>query len=791
MDTIKKSAFFILLFFPIEFYAQTEPLNKISDSFNKYQDQVFQEKLFIHTDRSLYITGENLFFKIYLVDGKSHKSVNLSKIAYLELVDFDSAAKVQTKVALDIYGGDGSIYLPASLNSGKYILRAYTRWMRNFDSSFYFYKTITILNPFKPLSTDKSGDNSHDIQFFPEGGNLVQKIKSKVGFRVVDNKGKGISFDGILIDVNNDTILHFSPLKFGIGHFIFTPEKDYEYFAHIFDKNGNLLAQKSLPEVHEAGCSMSLIPNEDKELELSVQCKGFDYIDLPVFLIVHSRGKLILKDYRILDKDKTQFILNVKDLEDGINHITLFDNQNNPICERLFFRKPDSSLDITIKPDNYIYEPRKKITVDVDVQNAANAQLSMSVYRLDSLQPAENINIQEYLLLRSDLHGNIESPWYYFSDDVYVEEVTDNLMLTHGWRKFEWGDIIDNTFRDMDYIPEYRGPFVEAVLLHKESNKPVAGIETYLSLIGRDFVVRGSRSRDNGVVLFEMQHIYDNSDIILQANPRVDSLLKIDYKPPFSHDYYFPEPYNFSLTKSYKEQFEERSIGMQLRDIYFEDKRVYFPNDSLPFYGIPDEQYYLDDFTRFPVMEDVLREYVTGVFLSKSKGHYKFQVSNVNANHKFTNNPLVLVDGVPILNIDRVMELDPLKIQRIDVKTRKEFLGPFSFEGIVSFVSYDGELMNQVPLDDKMLKLEYKGLQRKRIYFTPIYESDDTSNRRLPDFRDLLFWKPDINVNESGHVKLSFYSSDRVGGYHIFINGISSSGIAGYGGSMIEVIDNP
>ena len=99
--------------------------------------------------------------------------------------------------------------------------------------------------------------------------------------------------------------------------------------------------------------------------------------------------------------------------------------------------------------------------------------------------------------------------------------------------------------------------------------------------------------------------------------------------------------------------------------------------------------------------------------------------------------------------------------------------------------------MNQVQLDDKMLKLEYKGLQRKRIYFTPLYESDDTSNRRLPDFRDLLFWEPDITVDESGHFELSFYSSDRVGEYHILINGISPSGKAGYGSSMIEVIDNP
>jgi len=789
MDTLKKVAVCILLLIPIEFYAQEGPLNKISDSLDKYGNQVFQEKVFVHTDRSVYITGENLFFKIYLVDGIKHNPVNLSKVAYLELIDFDSTSKVETRVNINSIGGDGSIYLPASLNSGKYILRVYTRWMRNFNVSYFFSKSITVINPFKPLLASSSADSSYDIQFFPEGGNLVQSIESKVGFRMVDQAGKGASFNGILINTDGDTIVHFSPLKFGIGHFVFTTEKGKDYIAHIFDNNGALLAQKTLPKVQEAGYSISLKPNDTEKLSLTVHSSGPDYNMLPVYLIVHCRGELILTDYKVIDNNKTEFILNVNDFKDGINHLTLFNNLSQPVCERLFFNKPENVLDIKVKPDKNTYPTRKKITIDIKVNNAEKAQLSMSVYRLDSLQPEEKNNIQNYLLLSSDLKGSIESPWYYFSEDVQVRKAVDNLMLTHGWRKFEWEDIISNSLKDRDYIPEYRGPFIEANLLHKDTNEPLSGLDAYLSTIGKDFVLRGSKSKENGAVLFEMNNFYKNGEIILQADPSVDSILNIQFIPPFSQDYFFPEPYNFNIDISYKSLIEERSIGMQLKDIFYEDQVAFYLKDSLPFYGVPDEQYFLDDFTRFPVMEEVIREYVRGVSVRKSKGYYKFQVNNVNAIHQFDNNPLVLVDGVPIFNMDKVLELDPLKIERIDVKTRKEFLGPLSFEGIVSFVSYDGDLMNQIQIDNKALILEYKGLQRKRVYFTPKYESENTSKSRLPDFRDLLYWNPNITIDGSEQSQISFYSSDRLGKYHILINGVSSDGTIGFGSSMIEVVE--
>jgi len=126
---------------------------------------------------------------------------------------------LQTKIALDKGTGNGSLYIPLSFNSGFYRLRAYTNWMKNFDAGYYFEKPVTIVNSLKNLNKQAELSRNFDLQFFPEGGNLVQGIQSKVAFKIVDQSGKGIDCKGSVVNKNNDTVATFQTFKFGIGNF--------------------------------------------------------------------------------------------------------------------------------------------------------------------------------------------------------------------------------------------------------------------------------------------------------------------------------------------------------------------------------------------------------------------------------------------------------------------------------------------------------------------------------------------------------------------------------------------
>jgi hypothetical protein len=196
--------------------------------------------------------------------------------------------------------------------------------------------------------------------------------------------------------------------------------------------------------------------------------------------------------------------------------------------------------------------------------------------------------------------------------------------------------------------------------------------------------------------------------------------------------------------------------------------------DSSAFYGKPSEHYNLDDYTRFPVMEEVMREYVKGVRLRKKDGKFIFRVNDNLKSAVFDNEPLILLDGVPIFNTDNFMNTDPLKIKSIDVMTGKYYLGALSFDGIVSYRTYTADLGGyQVSLNT--FTLDYEGLQAQKEFFSPRYETKKEQESRLPDARLLLFWAPDITlINEPK--QLEFYSSDQPGVYKAVLQGISEDG---------------
>ena len=212
------------------------------------------EKLFLHTDKEFYLAGEVVWFKVYCVDVSFHKPMNISKLAYVEILDKDSRAVLQAKISLEAASGNGSFYLPASIASGVYRLRAYTHWMKNFDVDYFFAKSITIVNSGRILDSLPVKDKSFEIVFFPEGGNLVEGLESKVAFKVTDGFGTGVNCKGVVVNQRSDTMATFQSLRFGIGHFILKPTAGDNYKAFI--SVGDTTVQAQLPGVRVQGIVM-------------------------------------------------------------------------------------------------------------------------------------------------------------------------------------------------------------------------------------------------------------------------------------------------------------------------------------------------------------------------------------------------------------------------------------------------------------------------------------------------------------------------------------------------------
>jgi len=182
--------------------SNAQVIQEVQKSFNLYKQSALQEKVFVHTDKTTYLPGEIMWLKIFCVDGNDHKPLNMSKVVYVEILDNNQSPIAQAKIAMKNGIGDGSLYIPVTVNNGNYKFRAYTNWMKNFSPDYYFEKTITLINPLKsPENTiAKESVAANSIQFFPEGGNLVSGMASKVAFKALDKNGKGTIVKGAIVD---------------------------------------------------------------------------------------------------------------------------------------------------------------------------------------------------------------------------------------------------------------------------------------------------------------------------------------------------------------------------------------------------------------------------------------------------------------------------------------------------------------------------------------------------------------------------------------------------------------
>jgi hypothetical protein len=139
---------------------------------------------------------------------------------------------------------------------------------------------------------------------------------------------------------------------------------------------------------------------------------------------------------------------------------------------------------------------------------------------------------------------------------------------------------------------------------------------------------------------------------------------------------------------------------------------------------------------------------------------------------------MVLLDGVPVFNIDKIMAFDPLKVKKLDVVTSRYFHGPLVYDGLVSYTTYTGDLAG-FELDSRSLLQAYEGLQQQREFYAPRYETEEQQRSRLADFRNLLYWAPEVRLEANQNGTVNFYTSDQVGTYLVVIQGITENGVPG------------
>jgi hypothetical protein len=770
--------------------AQDFSAYSLPKKFISYQANNYTEKIFVHTDKTFYIIGESIWFKIYCVEEGSNKLSAISKIAYVEIINRENKAVLQAKIAMDSGTGNGSFIIPSFISSGNYILRAYTKWMENFDSDYFFQQPLTIINNLKSVvGTQTNHPKKYIVSFFPEGGNLVEGTTSKLAFKAVDEYGEAVDCSGNILDAHNSVVTSFETLKFGMGNLNFTPKAGENYKAVI--KLDDTTIEEPLPTVYKQGYVMHLENADEPHIKITVSSNVAG--SNTVYLLVHSQN--VIKDFQQRQQSAGEIVFMVEKnkLSDGISSFTIFNSNKQPVCERLYFKRPASKLNIQMQPDKKVYQLRQPVSISLNTTTNLNepalANMSASVFMIDSLQPPVYTDIASYLLLSTELKGNIQSPGYYFQNaGKEVDEAADNLMLTQGWRRFKWGDVLTDKKPYIQFLPEYEGIMVNGKITARYGAFPVNEISATLTVPGKNFQLAGAKTDASGNIFFNVRNFYGANDIIIQT----DSNYKAEIISPYSNNFSSTPAPLFRMSFTFKDELLFRSINAQADNAYIIDKKqhayVYNTEDTSLFYGTPDKTYLLDDYTRFTTMEEVMREYVAEVRVRKEAQQFQFRVLNYLTKSFLDNDPLILLDGLPVLNTNNIIEFDPLKIKRLDIIAGKHYYGNITSDGIVSYATYNGDLANW-PLNAGDVIVQFDGLQREREFYSPVYSGEKTE-KHLPDLRNVLYCTPHVKTNGQGNTILNFYTSDLPGKFACVVQGIAADGTTGSNIIILNVTNN-
>lgn len=323
-------------------------------------------------------------------------------------------------------------------------------------------------------------------------------------------------------------------------------------------------------------------------------------------------------------------------------------------------------------------------------------------------------------------------------------------------------------------LPEIRGHLVTG----KITPKGDAGSKknTLLASIpGLDFVFRATATDELGNFAMIVDRIPESSTMLFQVLGDEINNYTLEVDDPFLGDYSKFRPDVLSIDSSLRAIIDERNVYTQIENAYYDvNKDSATTGSPVHFYRTPDKVYRLDDFTRFPTMEDIFREYVPEVILKHLRGTFTLQVVNADTGYPYSNEPLIMVDGVPLRDANMLMTYDPLKVERMEIIRDKYFYGALEFDGIISLKTYRGAIKDLPDLNAHRESLVR--IQSGRKYSFPDYGTDGVKLARVPDYRLQLYWDPNVKAGGSQTTVVDFYTSDIEGDFEIVVEGFSTDG---------------
>ncbi|KDN55573.1 hypothetical protein [Flavobacterium seoulense] len=750
------------------------------------------EKVYLHTDRSTYFMGEDLWYKAYNVRASNNLLFDNSNILYVELISSDSKIIARNKTNLEMGLGHGDFQLQDSLDvkPGKYQLRAYTNWNRNFGNDFVFKKEIEVIDVFE--SNDKSKtpknisevttkskkqatkQNTFKVDFFPEGGSLLENVSSIVGFKAVDVNGKPIDIKGEIYDSNDELVTTFTSAHDGMGKFQILPMEGKSYYAKIKSPSGEEV-KIELPNVLKQGYLVSFKAIKGKNI-ISISTNQVTLSQNPnptLTVICKIKGIHYLETAQTLTENTLSFELPKEKTPEGISQITIYDSNNKPQSERLIYIEKEQDLEVELSTDNDIYEPKEKAIVYISSKSkeglVKSANFSLSVTDTNGVEDKDfDSNICSYFLMESDIRAKVYHPAYYFdTNNPNRLEHLDNLLLTQGWRDFIW-----KRLSKANEITNYKA-------------------EKGITISGRVKQLLGDKSLINSSLTLAL--INEKNQYIFSST--TDSIGRFKFK-----NLMFSEMTNMYLsTTNEKGNFRGEIV---LDSIEKNPISVKLKNEIIGF-PATNKSIIENVFKKYTALgvksENILKEVEVKAIEKKNRNpDFSFLVDKKDANrfysffeyliHKLKINVPVIfesnrsfeikIDNFKLENMNELFSLFPDQVIKVEVIIgNSTSFTPGSNTIITIFTKKinGGQRIASSPL--YYVNQKIKGFYTERIFYSPDLENPEIEVDNMTNLRNTIYWNPDINPDETGETSVDFYNTNVETKVKVALEGITANGI--------------
>ena len=831
-------------------------------NFNKV---VPQEKVYLHFDNMGYFENETLWFKAYVTRTDNGHLSDLSKVLYVELLNPSGDIVKTCKYPVDSLGvSHGDIKLDSLLTSGYYEVRAYTRYMTNWGTNAVFsrvfpvfkkpakegdYSDLTIRtmlyyarDPNNRTSEDSLYQKAIDdgiytsdllktisVKFYPEGGDLVAGKKCRVAMLAVDDNGHPHEGEGFVMNERGDVLASVKTDTLGRGLFELVPDTGKLTFQmrNLKKSTRRSVQYFTLPEAKKEGCTLH-VDAVNENMLATLQCTDKMCGNQLGYVLMHN-GNIYRCD-TLTASPLMEIELDRQAMPEGVNQMTVFDSRGAIMAERLFFicPKPDKSDSIQVTAITKRLKPCGK--VELELQTKPNANLSFSAMDAKTMTNGKQGNMKTWMLLSSEVRGYIRNVDYYFeSDDKEHRQNADLLMLTQGWRRYDWRLMSEKyTFRKAQPIEDQF--YLYGKLNTYRKRNPVSNVHLYAILYNQkgQSLIGNTRTDSVGRYAFKLPFITDEWKMCIYTtrdgkNPEKEKLktyyVGIDrqfspearYLTPEEREILHPLKPNAFVKKPFEELEEEDEFipitekDHVLQNVTVKAKRKrYFTNDDWRWkneaYGRQYATLYYDiDKELEKILDRGEPEPTIFEFLAKN-------------NRRFDNLECVGLpagpggaygESVPPLGVwwSGGMTYNHYAIRWIVDNGESQCQGLYTYTNLASGDLFFPMFMSDIkslyivpadPRDVENVSRIYLYTHRKfstesnkglrRTYFqgfnqASTFKTEDYSViPPMADFRRTIWWQPDVKTDDQGKAKVEFFNNSTCEEMYISVEGMTPDG---------------